>query len=99
MPKINLSVPHKLTVDEARERVQRSVADMKRHFGPDDMTQHWDNSDLQFGFSVKGLRITGTISVLPEKVSVVTKIPLVAAVFKGKIESQLRAAMERALDR
>jgi putative polyhydroxyalkanoate system protein len=98
MPKFQMSIAHGLGVDELRDRVERTVAYLKQEYALSDVEEQWIDSTLRFAFRVKGFRITGSIGLGPEEVSVVAKIPMVAAMFKGRIEAQLRQAIERSLE-
>lgn len=99
MPKMNIEVPHQLTADEAKSRLERKAEFLQSRFGDQvkDMTQSWDGNVLNFGFKTMGMRFDGTVGVEDQRVVVNGDIPFAAMMFKGKIESELRQQLEQTL--
>ena len=50
---------------------------------------------LAFGFKTFGIKITGDITALDNKLDVNGEIPFSAMMFKGKIESEVREQLGR----
>ena len=99
MPTIRVSVPHKLTQDEALKRVRKAIdAAKKQH--PEkvpDLKETWDGYEGSFSGSAMGNSLAGTLAVEPDEVTVEGKLPLLAMPFKGKIESAIQDTLKRLL--
>ena len=99
MPQINLEVPHSMSAQEAKERLERFGEMLKEHYRDQvkDMHQSWDGDKLAFGFKTLGVKIQGNLAVQEDKVLVDCDLPFAAMMFKGKIESEIRSQIERIL--
>ncbi len=97
MPKINFDVPHTLTADDAKEKLQKFIDAIQSRFKDQvsDLEQSWEGNDLLFGFKTFGIKIGGKISAFEDKLSVDCDLPFAAMMFKGKIESEMREQLER----
>jgi hypothetical protein len=97
VPKLNMEVPHALTADEAKNRLQKKAEFMQGSYGDQvkDMTQSWDGNTLNFGFKTLGMRFDGNLAVEDNKVVLNGDLPFAAMMFKGKIESEIRQQLER----
>ncbi len=99
MPKFNTEVQHSLGKDKAIERL-RSFSDRIReqYAGQvSDMEESWNDDGLNFGFSVMGMGIGGSIKVDDTKATVDGNLPIAAAMFRGKIESEIKGHLEDVL--
>jgi putative polyhydroxyalkanoate system protein len=97
MPKFEMSIPHNLDHDALRERVEGTIEHLKRRFQLQDVEQKWVGSTLQFAFTTKGFRINGSIHLYPSEVAVEANLPMVAAMFKKRIEADVRQALQQVL--
>ena len=97
MPKINFDVPHSLSADDAKEKLQKFVEAIQEKFKDQvsDLEQSWQDNDLSFGFKTFGIKIAGKINVSDDKLSVDGDLPISAMMFKGKIESEIRNQLEK----
>ncbi|MBX3432955.1 MAG: polyhydroxyalkanoic acid system family protein [Pirellulales bacterium] len=97
MPKFNVEIPHQLTADEARSRLERFAEAMQAKFDDkvSDLSQSWNGDSLSFGFKTFGIKISGDIACRDEKLVVNGDLPLTAMMFKGKIESEMRELLGR----
>jgi hypothetical protein len=97
VPKLNLEVPHKLSADEAKDRLHRFTEALESKFQDQvaDLEQSWEGNDLEFGFKTFGIKIHGKIGVEDEKLVLNGELPFAAMMFKGKIESEIREQLER----
>lgn len=92
MPKLNMTIPHQLTKDEALKRIQSLFGEIKNEFA-DKISNHqeeWKEYTGTFSFSVMGFPVSGTMSVNPSEVELSGNLPLAATFFKGKIESAIQ---------
>jgi hypothetical protein len=96
---MNIEVPHQLTADEAKGRLERKAEFLQSRFGDQvkDMTQSWVGNVLNFGFKTMGMRFDGSVGVEDQRVVVNGDIPFAAMMFKGKIESEVRQHLEQIL--
>lgn len=92
MPKLNISVPHKLSREEAAERIKGLLSQMKSEYGDNikDLNEDWRGDSCRFSFSVMGSSITGTLDILSDEVHINGDLPFAASFFKGKIEETIR---------
>lgn len=99
MPKLQVEVPHTLSQEEARYRVERFVEAAQGQFGNHvaGLSQDWSDNLMRFGFKTLGMQIDGNIGVEDGKVIVNSSLPLAAMLLKGKIESEIRSRLERIL--
>ncbi len=91
MPKVNVSVPHKLGADEAKRRIQSLITDSKSKFGSQatDVRETWTENHNDFGFKAMGMSVTGSLDVQPSAVGISMDLPFAALPFKGKIEKEI----------
>jgi hypothetical protein len=96
---MNVEVPHQLTAEQAKSRLERKAEFLQSRFGDQvkDMSQSWDGNVLSFGFKTMGMRIDGTVGVEEDRVVVNGDLPFAAMMFKGKIENELRQQLEQIL--
>ena len=99
MPEFKATVPHDLGKEAAKSKLESFVARLREKY-PDQVneaTANWSGDELQFGFTSFGIKITGTITVEPQQVTVHGQIPFAATMFKGKIVDSVTQGLERAL--
>ena len=92
MSKLNISVSHQLTRDEAAGRIKGLLGQMKEEYGENvkDLKEDWSGDSCRFSFSVMGSSISGTLDILSDKVQINGNLPFAASLFKGKIEETIR---------
>lgn len=97
MPQFNVSVPHTLSQEEARERLNHFIDILRQKFqdSVNDLGQNWNGDTLNFQFKTFGIPLKGGITVEPSQLSVKGDIPFTAIMFRGKIESTIREQLER----
>jgi len=91
MPKISLTVAHKLGVEEARRRIGHLVAETREEFGDKitDLQESWNGNVDTYQFRAMGFNIDGTIEARADAVSIEVHFPWAALPFKGRVESEL----------
>jgi len=99
MPKVNLSVPHELGQDEARERIKHLLADVREKYGHQvsDIREEWNGNSCDLGWKSMGMGMSATIQVNPSDVTVDGNMPMAFMAFKGKMESLVRDHVTQAL--
>ncbi len=97
MPKFGVTVPHNLTKDEARSRLERFVEVLQQKFEGkvSDLNQSWDGDTLNFGFKTFGIQLTGGITVADNELKLDGDLPFAAMMFRGKIESDIKEQLEK----
>jgi putative polyhydroxyalkanoate system protein len=97
MPKFGVRVPHTLTKDEARSRLERFIEMLQAKFANQvsDLQQSWDGDTLKFHFKTYGIPLDGGITVEDKQLNLAGDIPFAAMMFKGKIESEIREQLEK----
>lgn len=99
MPKISVTVPHQLGQQEAAERLKGFLATLKEQQKDrvSDLKEEWTDNGLKFSFKSFGFQFQGTGVLEPSDVKLDLDIPFAAMMFKGKIESDIRETLARAL--
>jgi hypothetical protein len=99
MPKFNMTVPHRLTRDEAVKRVKSLLNGVKTRYADQiaDLREEWDGDVGKFRFSAMGFPVSGTLTVKPSQVEISGDLPFAAMLFKGKIESTIKDHAEKLL--
>jgi hypothetical protein len=97
MPKFGVSVPHTLSQQEARSRLERFVEVLQEKFQDkvSDLQQSWEADTLRFRFKTYGIPLDGGITVTDSELKLAGDLPFSAMMFKGKIESAIREQLER----
>jgi hypothetical protein len=93
MPNLNISIPHKLSQDEALRRIKDAIAKAKVQYTGkiEDLQENWNGSVGTFSGSAMAQAVSGTITVNPSEVVLDLALPFAATFFKGKIEADIRA--------
>ncbi len=94
MPKINLEIPHTLSAEEARGKLERFTESLPQD-QVSDLEQSWNGNTLSFGFKTFGIKIKGDLTAADQKLLVDVDLPFAASMFKGKIESEIQKQLER----
>jgi putative polyhydroxyalkanoate system protein len=99
MPSMKLSVPHSHDKEVAAEKLKSFTVTIKEFYGDQvsDLRETWIGDSLQFGFSAKGLKVSGQVDVEDDQVKLDSKLPLAAMMFRGVIETKVREALDKAL--
>jgi hypothetical protein len=99
MASFHVSVTHALAQETARVRVEQFLAGVEREYAAhiSDVRGQWSDNTLHFGFVASGVRISGTLAVEPRAVDVSGPLPLMAALFRGRIEQTIREQLEKLL--
>ena len=99
MPEFKVSVPHKLGRQQAKERLKTFAAELKEKYASQvkDMHEEWKEDSVEFGFTTFGMQIKATVAAGDDSVDIDGEIPMAAVLFKGRIEQEVRQAVEKAL--
>ncbi len=94
MPKINFEVPHQLSAEESRSRLERFTESLPKD-QVSDLEQTWEGDKLTFSFKTFAIKVAGDLTTADQKLLVNIDLPFSAMVFKGKIESEVKKQLER----
>src|SRR4051794_18485898 len=99
MPSYRVSIPHDLGQDAARARVEQFLEAVQRDYAEhvSHVSGEWEENQLNFRFVTSGLNINGLLAVEETAVEVSGPLPLVAVLFRGKIEQQIRNELAKLL--
>ncbi|MFL5761863.1 MAG: polyhydroxyalkanoic acid system family protein [Thermomicrobiales bacterium] len=99
MPKVSLTVQHELGEDEARNRIQHLLADVREKYGRQvsDIREEWNGNSCDLGWKSMGMGMSATIQIHPSDVSVDGNMPMAFMAFKGKMEQLVRDRVTQAL--
>jgi putative polyhydroxyalkanoate system protein len=100
MSNFTASIPHNLSRDEARRRLQDGI-DRARHqhgFFLGGLTDRWDGDTMSFVLSAAGQSVSGQVFVEDHAVRLEATLPWMLAMLAGplkrRIEQQGREALE-----
>lgn len=98
---IKISIPHRLTREEASRRLQTGIADFRRQYASNlaQMEQRWTGDHMDFTMSAFGQSITGRIDVRESAVDLDVDLPWLFAVLAEKIKGQVQQAGQKLLEK
>jgi hypothetical protein len=99
MLKVNVSVPHQISQDEALRRIQARVAEIKAQYSDQvtDLSENWNRYIGTLSGSARGFKASGNLAVAPSIVTVEIALPFPAVFLMGKIEAGIRDELTRLL--
>ena len=95
MPKFGVRVPHTLSQEEARTRLERFAESLQKDSRISDLEQSWEGDTLKFRFKTFGIPLEGGITIGEKELNLAGDLPFSAMMFKGKIESGVREKLEQ----
>jgi hypothetical protein len=99
MANFKMSVPHKLTQEEAINRIKNLLGDVKTQYAGsiDKLDEEWNGNSNSFSVTAMGFSVSGVLTVFPGEITLAGDLPFAARLFKGKIESIIREKAESLL--
>lgn len=99
MPSMKVSVPHTLGQEEAIARLKTFLEKVKAKYGGQisNLQENWGAESGDFSFSAMGFKTSGKVNIAQDKVEIDGSLPMMAMMFKGKIEDTIREQLEREL--
>ena len=88
---IKIDIPHKLTRDAARARIEKSFAKLRDQAlgGMVKFDDVWSGDRLDFRAKMLGQTVVGRLDVLDDSVHVEMDLPVLLAAIAGKIKGQI----------
>lgn len=94
-----IDMPHKLGVEEAKNRMQRGIGKLESHIpGGAQVDSRWEGDRMHLRVRAMGQTIAGRIDVEETKVRLELMLPAFLAMFAGKIEGLLRGKAAEVLE-
>ena len=97
MPQFNVMVPHTMSREDARAKLEKFADFLQQKFQGQvkNVEQSWEGDTLNFAFRTYGINIKGNIAVSDNELKLTGEIPFSAMMFRGKIESAVREQLEQ----
>ena len=98
---LSISIPHRLTQEEARTRLQNGIADLRtKHAGQlANVQEQWDGNRMNFSLKAAGQSLTGRLEVLPDAVKLDVDLPWLMAMFAEKFRPRVEAEGRKMLEK
>jgi len=89
---ITLSVPHRLTPEEARTRIQNTLAGLKNQHAAKlaQVEERWTGDHMDFRLAVMGQSVTGRVDVRANVVDLAIDLPWILAMFAEKVRGEVQ---------
>lgn len=99
MPGFSTQVSHPLDQATAVEKLKGLLGGLQAKYKDvaSDVQGAWTDNVLDFSLKVMGFAITGKVTVQDKLALVEGKLPLAAAMFRGRIEESIKGEMEKEL--
>jgi len=91
MADINIGKPHGLEMHDARERLEKMAGELQSQYG---IKSRWEGNTATL--SGTGLK-KGVVRLTDSAINVEISLGMLAKAMKGKIESQVNIALDKAL--
>jgi hypothetical protein len=95
MPRLAMTMPHRLGREEARRRLKEKLAALRDTYGHQALAlrEEWNEYTLSFGFEARGIAVDGTMVVEDGEVRLSAEVPFRVVIFKRVIEKRIRAEL------
>ncbi len=99
--KITINVPHKLTREDARRRIDSGFAKVQEQVTGKtlEMEQSWQGDTMQFTAAAMGQNITGRLNVEDTQVKIEVDLPWILAKLSGAFSDKLKKQTQLLLDK
>ena len=97
---IRLSVPHNLTQQEARTRIQNGIAKLRQQHGnkASNIIETWTQDHLDFEVTAMGQHVRGQVEVRPQDVELQLELPWMLAMLAGRIQKEVETEGRKLLE-
>lgn len=101
MPAFSAEVQNPLGKDAAVTRLKDFMSKVAEKYKDrvSHMESSWSENMLNFAFTSFGFKISGVLTVEEDQVNINGDLPFAAAMFRGKIESDIAKELEKELAR
>jgi len=98
MPSIEVVKQHSLGAMQAKAKINQYLAQQCLLGEVRSLTWRWTGFNAAISFAIDGTMFNGTLAVTEHTVEIEGPIPLLAFPFRGRIETELRAKLDKALE-
>jgi hypothetical protein len=97
---ISISIPHRLTQEEARTRLQKGITDLKSQHAASiaQVSETWNGDQMSFRLTAMGQAITGRIDVQPSAIKLDIDLPWLLAAFAEKFRPRIEQEGQKMLE-
>jgi hypothetical protein len=94
-----VSVPHKLSQEEALGRIKSLVADLKSQYGNQvsNVSENWTGNRCDFSLKMKMFKLSGTIEVDDSSAEIRGTMPTGTGRFEGKARALIQERAQKLL--
>lgn len=98
---VSISVPHRLSRDEARTRIQNTLAGLKNQHAAKlaQIDEQWAEDHMQFRLAVMGQAVTGRVDVRENAVDLAIDLPWILAMFAEKVRGEVQREGTKLLEK
>jgi putative polyhydroxyalkanoate system protein len=91
MQKLTASIPHRLTREEARRRIQGEIAKLRQQHGHllHGVNESWSGDRLDFSLSAMGQSVAGNLLVGDHAVDIEVELPWLLALLAGPVKQRV----------
>ena len=97
MPTVSVNVPHDKDPDEVVQLATPYIEKMVDDFEGSDLEMEWTGRKGEFSFKSMTFSISGNVEVDESQIAVNIDLPLMAMIFKDKVERAINKNLSRAL--
>ena len=97
MPKVTVTVPHALSLEEAAERARPALEKTVADFEGRDLAITWNGPAAEFTFNSLAFTIKGRVAIEAAQVTVEVDLPFAAMMFKDKAQRAIAKNLTRSL--
>ncbi|HEV2294938.1 MAG TPA: polyhydroxyalkanoic acid system family protein [Tepidisphaeraceae bacterium] len=98
---INITIPHRLSRDEARTRIQNTLAGLKTQHAARlaQVDERWTGDHMDFRLAVMGQAVTGRVDVRESVVDLAIDLPWILAMFAEKVRGEVQREGTKLLEK
>lgn len=99
--KITVNIPHKLTREAAKNRIESGFAKVQEQIAGKsvEVQQTWQGDILHFSAGAMGQKITGKLTVTDSNVLIEVDLPWILAKLSGGIQDKLKKGTQLLLEK
>ncbi len=98
MPLVSVSVPHNYDPADVKKRAEPYIEKMVDDFEGHDLEMEWQGNRAEFGFKSLAFKIKGNVEIDDSHILVGVDLPIMAMMFKDKVEKAISKNLHRALE-
>ena len=97
MPIVTVSVPHSHDPADVKTRAEPHIEKMVDDFEGHDLEMEWTDNKGEFSFKSMAFTINGEVEIDTEQITVNVDLPIMAMIFKDKVEKAINKNLSRAV--